>query len=213
IVTVNPVLVRVAVMDVITGAAGLSRKVSLDAGLGVTSCAPTSNCAVMVTVAASVPNCTATAVRPPVEPAGDRPGRVSADQVVNRLRRKLTSVPGATLFLQAQQDIQIGGRGGASQYQFTLSDEDLKELNTWAPQLQSRMRAMPELRDVSSDQQDQGLATNLAIDRDTAARLGITTSMIDQTLYDAFGQRQVSTMYTGLNQYFVVMEVDPKYSG
>ena len=148
-----------------------------------------------------------------LKPLKDRPGRVSADQVVNRLRRKLTSVPGATLFLQAQQDIQIGGRGGASQYQFTLSDEDLKELNTWAPQLQSRMRAMPELRDVSSDQQDQGLATNLAIDRDTAARLGITTSMIDQTLYDAFGQRQVSTMYTGLNQYFVVMEVDPKYSG
>ncbi len=148
-----------------------------------------------------------------LKPLKDRPGRVSADQVVNRLRRKLTSVPGATLFLQAQQDIQIGGRGGASQYQFTLSDEDLKELNTWAPQLQSRMRAMPELRDVSSDQQDQGLATNLVIDRDTAARLGITTSMIDQTLYDAFGQRQVSTMYTGLNQYFVVMEVDPKYSG
>ena len=147
-----------------------------------------------------------------LKPLKDRPGRVSADQVVNRLRRKLTSVPGATLFLQAQQDIQIGGRGGASQYQFTLSDEDLKELNTWAPQLQSRMRAMPELRDVSSDQQDQGLATNLVIDRDTAARLGITASLIDQTLYDAFGQRQVSTMYTGLNQYFVVMEVDPKYS-
>jgi multidrug efflux pump len=140
------------------------------------------------------------------------PAHVSADEVVNRLRRKLTSVPGATLFLQSQQDLQVGGRGGASQYQFTLSDENLKELNTWAPQLQSRMRAMPELRDVNSDQQDQGLATNLVIDRDSAARLGITTSMIDQILYDAFGQRQVSTMYTGLNQYFVVMEVDPQYS-
>src|ERR1039458_8017380 len=148
-----------------------------------------------------------------LKPLKDRPGRVSADQVVNRLRRKLTSVPGATLFLQAQQDIQIGGRGGASQYQYTLSDEDLKELNTWAPQLQSRMRAMPELRDVSTDQQDQGLATNLVIDRDTASRLGITAQMIDAVLYDAFGQREVSTMYTGLNQYFVVMEVDPKYSG
>jgi multidrug efflux pump len=148
-----------------------------------------------------------------LKPLQDRPGRVSADQVVNRLRRKLTSVPGATLFLQAQQDIQIGGRGGASQYQYTLSDEDLKELNTWAPQLQSRMRAMPELRDVSTDQQDQGLATNLVIDRDTASRLGITAQMIDAVLYDAFGQREVSTMYTGLNQYFVVMEVDPKYSG
>jgi multidrug efflux pump len=147
-----------------------------------------------------------------LKPLKDRPGRVSADQVVNRLRRKLTSVPGATLFLQAQQDIQVGGRGGASQYQYTLSDEDLRELNTWAPQLQSRMRAMPELRDVATDQQDQGLATNLVIDRDTAARLGITTAMIDSVLYDAFGQRQVSTMYTALNQYHVVMEVDPQYS-
>jgi multidrug efflux pump len=147
-----------------------------------------------------------------LKPLSDRPGRVSADQVVNRLRRKLTSVPGATLFLQSQQDIQVGGRGGASQYQYTLSDEDLKELNTWAPQLQNRMKAMAELRDVATDQQDQGLATNLVIDRDTASRLGITAAMIDSVLYDAFGQREVSTMYTGLNQYFVVMEVDPQYS-
>ncbi len=147
-----------------------------------------------------------------LKPLQDRPGRVSADQVVNRLRRKLTSVPGATLFLQSQQDIQVGGRGSASQYQYTLSDEDLRELNTWAPLLQARMRALPELRDVSTDQQDQGLATNLVIDRDNASRLGITAAMIDAVLYDAFGQRQVSTMYTGLNQYFVVMEVDPQYS-
>jgi multidrug efflux pump len=147
-----------------------------------------------------------------LKPLQDRPGRVSADQVVNRLRRKLTSVPGATLFLQAQQDIQIGGRGGASQYQYTLSDEDLKELNTWAPRLLARMRALPELRDTNSDQQDQGLATNLVVDRDTASRLGISASAIDQVLYDAFGQREVSTMYTGLNQYFVVMEVDPQFS-
>jgi len=140
------------------------------------------------------------------------PDHVSASDVVNRLRRKLTSVPGATLFLVPNQDIQIGGRGSDAQYQYTLSDEDLKELNVWAPQLQARMRAMPELRDVSTDQQDQGLATNLVIDRDTASRLGITAAMIDQVLYDAFGQRQVSTMYTGLNQYFVVMEVDPQYS-
>ncbi len=146
-----------------------------------------------------------------LKPLSDRPGRVSADQVVNRLRRKLTSVPGATLFLQANQDIQVGGRGSDSQYQYTLSDENLNELNTWAPQLQARMRAMPELRDVSTDQQNQGLATNLIIDRDTASRLGITASAIDQVLYDAFGQREVSTMYTSLNQYFVVMEVDPKY--
>jgi multidrug efflux pump len=146
-----------------------------------------------------------------LKPLDDRPGRVQADQVVSRLRRKLTSVPGATLFLQVNQDIQIGGRGSDAQYQYTLSDENLNELNAWAPQLQARMRSMPELRDVSTDQQDQGLAANLVIDRDTASRLGITATMIDQVLYDAFGQREVSTMYTGLNQYFVVMEVDPKY--
>jgi multidrug efflux pump len=146
-----------------------------------------------------------------LKPLSDRPGRVSADQVVARLRRKLTSVPGATLFLQAQQDIQIGGRGSSAQYQYTLSDEDLKELNTWAPMLEARARKMPQLADVSTDQQSQGLATNLVIDRDTASRLGITAAMIDSTLYDAFGQREVSTMYTGLNQYFVVMEVDPKF--
>ncbi|HWT67155.1 MAG TPA: multidrug efflux RND transporter permease subunit [Terracidiphilus sp.] len=140
-----------------------------------------------------------------------RPGRVSADEVVNRLRRKLTSVPGATLFLQANQDLQIGGRGSDAQYQYTLSDENLDELNTWAPQLMTRMRAMPELRDVSSDQQNQGLAANLVIDRNSASRLGVSTTTIDTTLYDAFGQREVSTMYTGLNQYYVVMEVDPKY--
>ena len=146
-----------------------------------------------------------------LKPLRERDNRVSADQVVNRLRRKLTSVPGATLFLQAQQDIQIGGRGAAAQYQYTLSDENLNELNSYAPQLMSRMKAMPQLRDVSSDQQDQGLAANLVIDRDSASRLGITAAAIDNVLYDAFGQREVSTMYTGLNQYFVVMEVDPRY--
>jgi len=140
-----------------------------------------------------------------------RPGRISADGVVNRLRRKVTSVPGATLFLQSNQELQIGGRGSDAQYQYTLSDENLTELNTWAPQLMARMKAMPQLRDVSTDQQNQGLAANLVIDRDTASRLGITASTIDATLYDAFGQREVSTMYTGLNQYYVVMEVDPKY--
>ncbi|MGA7859808.1 MAG: efflux RND transporter permease subunit, partial [Terracidiphilus sp.] len=136
---------------------------------------------------------------------------VSADMIVNRLRGKLSAVPGARLFLQANQDIQIGGRGSAAQYQYTLSDENLQELNTWAPQLEARAKTLPELKDVSTDQQDQGLAANLVIDRDTASRLGITASTIDQVLYDAFGQREVSTMYTGLNQYFVVMEVDPQY--
>jgi multidrug efflux pump len=146
-----------------------------------------------------------------LKPPNQRPGRITADQVVNGLRKKLTSIPGAILYLQPNQDIQVGGRGSAAQYQYTLSDENLNELNSWAPQLQARMRTMPELRDVSSDQQNQGLAANLVIDRDSASRLGITASAIDQVLYDAFGQREVSTMYTALNQYFVVMEVDPKY--
>jgi multidrug efflux pump len=140
-----------------------------------------------------------------------RPGRVSADQVVSRLRGKLSSVPGAMLYLQANQDIQIGGRGSAAQYQYTLSDENLNELNTWAPRLEAKAKSMPELRDVSTDQQNKGLAANLVIDRDSASRYGITASAIDNVLYDAFGQREVSTMYTALNQYFVVMEVDPQY--
>ena len=146
-----------------------------------------------------------------LKPLNERPGRVTADQVVDRLRSKLTSVPGATMFLQVQQDLQIGGRGSAAQYQYTLSDENLNELNTWAPQLEERLRSMPELRDVSTDQQNQGLAANLVIDRDSAARLGISAATIDNVLYDAFGQREVSTMYTPLNQYYVVMEVDPSY--
>jgi len=146
-----------------------------------------------------------------LKPLNERPGRVSADQVVNRLRARLTSVPGATLYLQAQQDIQIGARSAAAQYQYTLSDESLTELNSWAPRMLARARQLPELRDVNSDQQNQGLATNLVIDRDTASRLGISAAGIDRVLYDAFGQEQVSTMYTSLNQYYVVMEVDPKY--
>jgi multidrug efflux pump len=139
------------------------------------------------------------------------PDHVSSDEVVNRLRRKLTSVPGAVLILQVQQEFQSGARGGAAQYQYTLSDESIDELSVWAPQMLDRMRSLHELRDVNSDQQNQGLAANLVIDRDAASRLGITPAAIDQVLYDAFGQREVSTMYTSLNQYFVVMEVDPKY--
>jgi len=151
------------------------------------------------------------ALKPPKERKDANGKQVTGDMVVNRLRGRLTSVPGATLFLQVQQEFQIGGRGSDAQYQYTLSDENLSELNTWAPQLLARMKAMPELRDASSDQQNQGLAANLVIDRDTASRLGISASTIDNVLYDAFGQREVSTMYTGLNQYFVVMEVDPQY--
>ena len=146
-----------------------------------------------------------------LKPLAKRPGRVTSDQVVNRLRDRLTTVPGAITFLQVQQEFQIGGRFSAAQYQYTLSDENLAELNSWAPRLLERMMAMRELRDVSTDQQDQGLAATLVIDRDTASRLGVSAAAIDNVLYDAFGQREVSTMYTGLNQYFVVMEVDPRY--
>jgi multidrug efflux pump len=147
-----------------------------------------------------------------LKPLDKRPGRVSADDVVNRLRRRLSSVPGARLYLQVFQDLSVGAHSTAAQYQYTLSDPNLAELNTWAPRLEARAKTLPELRDVSTDLEDQGLAVNLVIDRDSASRLGISAAAIDQVLYDAFGQREVSTMYTGLNQYFVVMEVDPVYS-
>jgi multidrug efflux pump len=136
---------------------------------------------------------------------------VTADNVINRLRGKLSAVPGATLFLQAAQDLTIGGRQSNAQYQYTLQGEDLNELNTWAPQLLAKMRSLQELRDVSTDQQDKGLQARLVIDRDTASRLGVSAQDIDNALYDAFGQRQVSTMYRPLNQYHVVMEVAPQF--
>src|SRR5439155_863355 len=113
--------------------------------------------------------------------------------------------------LQAVQDVRLGGRISNAQYQFTLQSDNLEELNTWAPRLVRAMREMPELRDVSSDQQNRGLEVPVVIDRATAARLGVSTRMIDETLYDAFGQRQVSTIYTSLNQYHVVMELEPRY--
>jgi multidrug efflux pump len=136
---------------------------------------------------------------------------VTADNVINRLRGKLSAVPGATLFLQSAQDLTIGGRQSNAQYQYTLQGEDLNELNTWAPQLLAKMRSLQELRDVSTDQQDKGLQAQLVIDRDTASRLGVSAQDIDNALYDAFGQRQVSTMYRPLNQYHVVMEVAPQF--
>jgi multidrug efflux pump len=139
------------------------------------------------------------------------PCYVSADDVINRLRGKLAVVPGATLFLQVQQDLTIGGRYGAAQYQYTIQGEDLNELNTWAPLLFEKMRGIPQLRDVNTDQQDKGLQAQLVIDRDTASRLGVAAQDIDNALYDAFGQRQVSTMYRPLNQYHVVMEVAPQF--
>jgi multidrug efflux pump len=137
--------------------------------------------------------------------------KVTVDQVITRLRRKLAVVPGATLFLRAYQDITVGGRISSSQYQYTLSSENLNDLQQWAPRVEAKMRQMPQLRDIASDQQTRGLQATLVIDRDTASRLGISPATIDNTLYDAFGQRQVSTIYTQLNQYHVVQEVDSAF--
>jgi len=137
--------------------------------------------------------------------------KVSADQVIGRLRSKLAHVAGATLYLQSAQDLQIGGRMGAAQYQYTLQSESLDDLNQWAPKVLTRLRQLPQLKDVNTDQQNRGLEAKLVIDRDTAARLGIQPAAIDAALYQAFGQSQVSTIYQELNQYHVVMEVDPRY--
>ena len=133
--------------------------------------------------------------------------QISADQVMARLRSKLARVPGARLFMQAFQDLRVGGRLSGAQYQFTLQGDNVRELNEWAPRVLNKMRALPLLTDVNSDQQDRGLEASLVLDRATASRLGISTAAIDDTLYDAFGQRQVSTMYKALNQYHVVLEV------
>jgi hydrophobe/amphiphile efflux-1 (HAE1) family protein len=135
----------------------------------------------------------------------------SARQVMSRLRGRLGQVPGAPTFLQAVQDLRIGGMGSAALYQFTLRGDNLAELNAWGPQVLQKLRTLPQLVDVNSDQQDKGLQATLVIDRDTAARFGITAQRLDDTLYDAFGQRQVSITYTPLNQYHVVMEVAPPY--
>jgi multidrug efflux pump len=135
----------------------------------------------------------------------------TADQVIARLRAKLSKVPGASLFLQPVQDIRIGGRQANAQYQFTLSADDLTELRAWEPRIRQALSQLPELADVNTDTQDKGLQTSLVIDRDAASRLGVTPRLIDSTLYDAFGQRQVSTIYAQLNQYHVVMEAAPKY--
>ena len=137
--------------------------------------------------------------------------KVSADAVINRLRPKISHIPGATLYMQAAQDIHIGGRGGNSQYQFTLQSDSLDDLNEWAPKLLARLKTIPLVLDANSDQQIHGLESRLAIDRSTASRLGVSPSDVDTTLYSAFGQRQVSTMYTGINQYHVILEVLPEF--
>ena len=137
--------------------------------------------------------------------------RVSVDQVMARLRGKLAAVAGATLFLQPVQDIRVGGRQSNALYQYTLQGDSLDDLRTWTPRLTDALTRLPDIVDVNSDQQDRGLQITVLIDRPTASRLGISASQIDNTLYDAFGQRQVSTIYNPLNQYHVVMEVAPRY--
>jgi multidrug efflux pump len=145
-----------------------------------------------------------------LKPLEDR--KMSSDQVIARLRSKTAKIPGAQLFMQSVQDLSIGGRFGGAQYQYTLQAENIADLNHWAPILQEKMRTLPGIYDVNTDQQVRGLESNLIIDRDTASRLGVSMSDIDNTLGDAFSQRQVSNIYKGLNQYHVVLDVSDKYT-
>ena len=131
--------------------------------------------------------------------------------VIARLRQKLAKIPGAQLFLQPNQDIRVGGRASKGLYQYALTDQNIEELNSWAPKLVSKLRDYPQIKDPTSDQQFRGLQETVVIDRDAAARLGIQPQAVDSTLYSAFGQRQVSIIYTQQNQYHVVLEVDPKF--
>ena len=144
-----------------------------------------------------------------LKPLGER--QISADGVIARLRKEMAVVPGATLFLQSVQDIRAGGRASNAQYQFTLQGPTLEEIDEWTPKIVTALQADPNLVDVNNDQQNKGIESDLVIDRDAAAQLGITVSQIDNTLYDAFGQRQVSTIYVARNQYHVIMEVAPQY--
>jgi multidrug efflux pump len=137
--------------------------------------------------------------------------KISADQVLARLRPKLATVPGASLYLQPVQDLRVGGRSSGAQFQYTLQADSNADLELWGPRVLERLRKLRELADVNTDQSIKGLEVALDIDRLTASRLGVTASDIDNTLYDAYGQRQVSTIYRSLNQYHVVMEVDPAF--
>jgi len=138
--------------------------------------------------------------------------KASADEIIARLRPKLARVPGATLYLQASQDLRVGGRSSSALYQFTMRGDNIQDLIAFGPQMLAAMRKLPEISDVNTDQQNNGLQSVVEYDRRTASRFGISPQLIDNTLYDAFGQRQVSTMYKTLNQYHVVMEAAPKYA-
>jgi hydrophobic/amphiphilic exporter-1 (mainly G- bacteria), HAE1 family len=142
-----------------------------------------------------------------LKPRGER--KSSADQIINRLRPKLAQVPGATLFMQAAQDLNVGGRTTRTQYQYTLQDSDIEELNSWAPKLLVELQKLSMLRDVASDQQTSSGMLSLTIDRDQASRFGIQPAAIDQALYDAFGQRQAAQFFTQANSYHVVLEITP----
>jgi len=144
-----------------------------------------------------------------LKPLAER--KINSDLVIDRLRAKTANIPGASLFLQSVQDVSVGGRFGGAQYQYTLQADNLSDLYHWAPLMMDRMQKIPELRDVNSDEQNGGLQTYLAVDRDTAGRLGVSLQDVDNALNDAFGQRQVSNIYKGLNQYHVVMEVGPEF--
>ncbi|MGH7048058.1 MAG: efflux RND transporter permease subunit, partial [Stellaceae bacterium] len=144
-----------------------------------------------------------------LKPHDDRD--LSSDQIIQRLRPKVAAVEGVKFFMQSGQDISIGGRLSRTQYQYTLTDTDQDELTHWAPILEAAMKKLPELQDVNSDQQVAAPHIAIEIDRDEASRLGISPSLIDATLYDAFGERQVATMYTSTNQHKVILEVDPKF--
>ncbi len=144
-----------------------------------------------------------------LKPLNER--KISADMVIARLRPKLNRVPGAMLILQANQDIRVGGRMSAAQYQFTMRGDNIQDLVDYAPRMYQQLRRIPIIADVTSDQQDRGLQSLVDYDRATAARFGISPQLIDNTLYDAFGQRQVSTMFKPMNQYHIIMEAAPEY--
>ncbi len=137
--------------------------------------------------------------------------KITADLVIARLRPRLARVPGAALYMQASQDIRVGGRFGAAQYQFTMQGDNLRDLQDFGPRMLQALRTVPQIVDVNSDQQDRGLQAYVNVDRSTAARFGISSQLTDNTLYDAFGERQVSTMYTALNQYHVIMVVGRQF--
>jgi multidrug efflux pump len=144
-----------------------------------------------------------------LKPVGVR--QSTSDQVIARLRRQTSGVPGASLFLQNSQDVRVGGRQGNAQYQYTLQAPDFETLAVWGPRVLDKLSTLPEIADVSSDQQNSGLSSNVVIDRDTASRLGLTAQAVDSALYDAFGQRQVSVMYKSINQYHVVLALEQQW--